>query len=88
MLRGGYTSGSGLPIIRMDQKVMERRILTKESLVKGPSLDSCSKTWATLVKALEDPNYADGISEENKDSFVSDLMACKLEMRFDFKLTP
>ena len=84
-----------IPLI-MEQVVLEKRILTRESLVYGPSLEKAAKSWGKIknfVPSSSSSSSSNNISristdEEEKCSFFRDMDSYKLDMRYQHPSYP
>ena len=75
----------------MEQVILEKRILTRESLVYGPSLEKAAKSWgkmknfaSTSSSSSSNNNSCPGVDEEEKCSFFRDMDSYKLDMRYSY----
>ena len=70
----------------MEQTILEKRILTRESLVFGPALEKAAKSWGKMKNFASSSSSSSRDPHSNPDkeeicSFFRDMNSYKLDMR-------
>ena len=66
----------------MEQIILEKRILTRESLHTGPTLDKAAKCWGKIKNVPPSSSSFSSMDlNEEKNSFFRDMDSYKLDMR-------